>query len=329
MKTHFRFYAWAVLVFHLGVVLWGAFVRASGSGAGCGQHWPLCNGQIVPRAPLNATIIELTHRLSSGTALVSVLVLAIWAVRVFPRGYGVRGGALLALISTVAECAIGAALVLLHLVAANASLSRGLWLAAHLINTLFLLAALSVTAWLATTNGSQRVRYPRLPRMRQVLGLSVAGFVIAAILGGFAALGDTLIVSTSLTESIREDFSAFSNIFVRLRIFHPIVAGALGVYLLVLAVWVNASRRASAVAKCLGGTIALLVLFQFSLGIADVLLLTPTWLQLLHLLTADLLWIAFVLLAAELLPWERRDVSKESVRIPINVVTVSLYDNGS
>ena len=116
---------------------------------------------------------------------------------------------------------------------------------------------------------------------------------------------------------------------MRLRIFHPIVAGALGVYLLVLAVWVNASRRASAVAKCLGGTIALLVLFQFSLGIADVLLLTPTWLQLLHLLTADLLWIAFVLLAAELLPWERRDVSKESVRIPINVVTVSLYDNGS
>ncbi len=89
--------------------------------------------------------------------------------------------------------------------------------------------------------------------------------------------------------------------FVRLRILHPIVAGALGVCLLVLAFRVNASRRTNAFAKCLGGTVAALVLFQFSLGCADVLLKTPAWLQLLHLLAADLLWIAFVLLAAELL----------------------------
>ena len=149
---HFRFYAWAVLVFHLGVVVWGAFVRASGSGAGCGERWPLCNGQIVPRAPLTATLIEFSHRLTSGVALVSVVVLVIWAYRVFPKGNGVRRGAFLALVCTTIECAIGAALVLLRMVAANSSLSRGLWLAAHLMNTLFLLAALSVTAWLATTN---------------------------------------------------------------------------------------------------------------------------------------------------------------------------------
>jgi heme a synthase len=326
MKTHFRIYAWAVLGFHLAVVLWGAFVRASGSGAGCGEHWPLCNGQIVPRAPLNATLIELSHRLSSGIALVSVMVLAIWAFRVFPRGYGVRGGALLALVSAVAECAIGAALVVLRLVAANASFSRGLWLAAHLINTLFLLAALSVTSWLATTSGRRGVRYHQLPRMLKALGLSIAGFLIVAILGGFAALGDTLVVSTSLTESIREDFLAFSNIFVRLRILHPIVAVALGAWLLALAFRVNASRRANAVARCLGGTMALLVLFQFSLGIADVVLMTPTWLQLLHLLTADLLWISFVLLAAELLPWTRRGVSEGPQRVPTNAATASLYE---
>src|SRR5258708_25274996 len=99
--TRFARYAWSVLAFHLGVILWGAFVRASGSGAGCGQHWPLCNGQIVPATPLNATIIEFSHRLSSGIALVSVLALAIWAFRAFPRGFGVRGGALLALVSTL------------------------------------------------------------------------------------------------------------------------------------------------------------------------------------------------------------------------------------
>jgi heme a synthase len=302
MRARFGFYAWSVLAFHLAVVLWGAFVRASGSGAGCGQHWPLCNGQIVPRAPLNATLIEFGHRCTSGIAVVSVVILAVWAFRAFPRGYGVRGAALLALASTFTECAIGAALVLLRLVATDESLSRGLWLGAHLINTLFLLAALSLTAWQATPGGRRKAGFRRLPRVRWAVWLSVAGFMTAGILGTFAALGDTLAVSTSLAESFRADFSAYSNIFVRLRILHPIAAGALGVWLLVIAFQVIASTRSDAVAKRLGGAIAVLVLSQCSLGIADIVLKTPIWLQLMHLLGADLLWIAFVLLASELLP---------------------------
>jgi cytochrome c oxidase assembly protein subunit 15 len=299
MRARFTFYAWSVLAFHLVVILWGAFVRASGSGAGCGQHWPLCNGQIVPqivqRSPLNATLVEFGHRCTSGIALVSVLVLFIWAFRVFPRGYGVRGGALLALVSTVIECAIGAALVLLRLVGSNESLSRGLWLGAHLVNTLFLLAALSVTSWQATRG----VQYQYLPRASQVLALSIFGFLCAAILGGFAALGDTLSASTSLIESMRADFSASSNIFVRLRIFHPIAAAALGIWLLALTFQVWASRQAGAVAKRLSGIIAALVLSQAALGLGDITLRTPAWLQLMHLFGADLLWIACVLLASE------------------------------
>jgi len=319
MKTHFRFYAWAVLIFHLGVVVWGAFVRASNSGAGCGEHWPLCNGQIVPRAQLSATLIEFSHRLTSGIALVSVLVLVIWAYRVFPKGHGVRGAALLTLISTFEECAIGAALVLLRLVGANSSLSRGLWLAAHLINTLLLLAALAFTAWLASVGLRRGFRCTKQLRgISQILAVSTAGFLIAAILGGFAALGDTLVVSKSLTESFRADFSPLSNIFVRLRILHPLVAGGLGCGLLAIAFRVMASKGSNVVAKRLGGTMTVLVLFQFSLGVADIALKTPTWLQLLHLLIADLLWIAIVLLMAELLPWLRTNAGKES-RVPNNL----------
>src|SRR5258708_3052212 len=122
MRRRFAYYAWSVLGFHLAVILWGAFVRASGSGAGCGEHWPLCNGQIVPRQPLNATLIEFGHRCTSGIALLSVLALAVWAFRAFPRGHGVRSSAILALASTLTECAIGAALVLLRLVGSNESL---------------------------------------------------------------------------------------------------------------------------------------------------------------------------------------------------------------
>jgi len=222
------------------------------------------------------------------------------AFRAFPRGSGARAGAALALLSIFIECAIGAALVLLRLVGSNDSFSRGLWLAAHLVNTLFLLAALSITAWQATTIRRPSYRYTELPRARQALGLALVGFLCAAILGGFAALGDTLTAPASLTRAFQADFSAFSNIFVRLRILHPIVAGALGVRLLALAFQVIASKQSGVVAKRVGGTIAVLVLSQFILGVANIALLTPTWLQLLHLLGADLLWIACVLMACEL-----------------------------
>jgi cytochrome c oxidase assembly protein subunit 15 len=135
------------------------------------------------------------------------------------------------------------------------------------------------------------------------------GFLTAGILGTFAALGDTLTVSTSLAEGLRSDFSALSNIFVRLRILHPIVAGALGVWLLALAFQVIASRPSDVIAKRLGRTVGVLVLSQCALGMANIVLLTPPWLQLLHLLGADLLWIACVLLASELLSGPRRTTS--------------------
>ena len=57
MRPFTRF-AWAVLAANLAVVAWGAFVRATGSGAGCGQHWPPCNGAVVPRSPTAETAIE-------------------------------------------------------------------------------------------------------------------------------------------------------------------------------------------------------------------------------------------------------------------------------
>src|SRR6266851_6823632 len=125
MKQRFAAYAWFVLAVHVAVVLWGAFVRATGSGAGCGEHWPLCNGEVLPRAPLLATIIEFTHRITSGVALIVVIGLVVYAWRAYPKGHVVRLGALLSLIFTLTEALIGAALVLLGHVAKNSSTGRG------------------------------------------------------------------------------------------------------------------------------------------------------------------------------------------------------------
>jgi heme A synthase len=80
LSTLARF-AWGVLVYNLGVIVWGAYVRATRSGAGCGAHWPLCNGEVIPQSPDAAMLIEFSHRVTSGLALVSVVVLFAWAWR--------------------------------------------------------------------------------------------------------------------------------------------------------------------------------------------------------------------------------------------------------
>src|SRR6185312_14033701 len=142
-------FAWGLLGYETLVVVWGAYVRASGSGAGCGRHWPMCNGEVIPRAPHISTLIELSHRLSSGGALIGTLVLLAGAIRVYPRGHRVRRGAWVTASLMVVEALIGAALVLFELVAHDASMKRALSISLHLVNTFLLLASTSVTAWWA------------------------------------------------------------------------------------------------------------------------------------------------------------------------------------
>jgi heme A synthase len=288
--TSFARFAWGVLAYNLLVVMWGAYVRATGSGAGCGSHWPLCNGAVVPRAPEAATMIEFTHRLTSGLALVAVLVLAVWAFRAFPRGHAARkaGAASLALI--LVEALLGAGLVLFRYVADNASLGRAIYLSAHLVNTLLLLGAITLTAWFAMASGRALTS-----RLR---GAFAAGFALTLLLGvsgAVAALGDTLYPPSSLASGISDDFSPTAHALVRLRILHPAIAVLTCAYLGVVA-WLAAKRFGVRTnARMLGALIAV----QLAAGVVNVLLLAPVWMQLLHLVLGDLMWIALVLLAAE------------------------------
>src|ERR1035437_9962528 len=243
MPKTFARYAWAVLAYNVGVVLWGAFVRATGSGAGCGNHWPLCNGTATPGSPSAATIIEFTHRVTSGLDLALVALLVVWAFRRFPRQHPVRLGATLSALFLITEALVGAALVLLEHVAKNASVSRAYSLSTHLINTLTLLACLTLTAWWSTERVGQAVP-PALPRGRDVWmrGVSLTAGVVLGGRGALAALGDTLFPASSLAAGLAQDLDPAANIFLRLRIFHPMIAVAVGAWLLFYAVS-SASRR--------------------------------------------------------------------------------------
>jgi len=284
--------AWGVLAYNFVVVLWGAFVRASGSGAGCGDRWPLCNGVVVPHAARIQTIIEFTHRLSSGLSLVSVIVLAIWAFRLYPRGHRARLFAALSVVFLLAEALLGAGLVLFRYVAHNASAGRAAYLSAHLVNTQILLAMLTLTAWF----GRDPVSRPWRGAPRLIL-YALPVEILVAISGAIAALGDTLYPAASLASGVRQDFSQTASALLRLRALHPVMA-ILGAAVL-LAAARAAMRSKNAPTVRAGKILAALVAVQLIAGALNIALLAPIWIQLVHLLLADLVWVTLVVMALE------------------------------
>jgi heme A synthase len=288
-ERRFALYAWAVLAYNLLVILWGALVRVTGSGAGCGDHWPLCNGVVTPLSSGAQRFIEFTHRAMSGLDLALVAILVGWALRSFHGGHIVRFGAALSGVFLITEAAIGAGLVLLKLVVGDATAwSQSL----HLLNTLALLACLGLTAWWASGQKAARLR-------RRVAWTSSAALVLFALLivsGVIAALGDTLFPVRSLSEGFAQDFNPSANVFLKLRIWHPVLAVAVALWVLFYAL---AAVTGGGTARKLGGIVLAIMLFQLAAGSMTLLLLAPLWLQLTHVLLADLLWIAMVLLVAE------------------------------
>jgi heme A synthase len=293
-------FAWGVLVFTVAVILWGAYVRATGSGAGCGEHWPLCNGEVIPRAPAAETLIELAHRITSGLSLVLVLALAIWAFRLFPPGHRARAATGAAAVFVCIEALIGAGLVLLGLVADDRSVTRAIVLGVHLTNTFLLLAALALSGQYAATSApAPRWRHGGLTA---AAAAALAGCLVIGVSGAVAALGDTLFPAASLGEALRQDLSATAHVFLRLRVHHPWIAVLVGLGLGGFAL--HARNRFATRLGRLPTVLVAVIGAQILVGLVNVALLAPVWLQLVHLGLADALWIVLILLVAAALDAE-------------------------
>jgi heme A synthase len=291
--NRFSRYAWAVVGYNLLVILWGGYVRASGSGAGCGSHWPLCNGEVVPRTPTMATIVEFSHRLTSGLALILVVVLAIQAFRHYERRHPVRLFAGLSVFFMLTEALVGAGLVLFEYVAMNKSVARAWWMGAHLLNTFILVACLVITAWIATTG--ERLILAEHGRLKLLCLLTILATLLLGVSGAISALGATLFPVSSVAEGLRQDLSPTAHILVRLRIYHPIIASVVSTLMIVTAVAVRLwcpGRRTLLFSRVLIG----LVTIQFAVGLVNLLLHAPISLQIIHLLLSDLIWIVLILL---------------------------------
>lgn len=285
MKRPVASAAWLLLGYTVLVILWGAFVRATGSGAGCGSHWPLCNGEVIPRSPAVETLIEFGHRLSSGLLGLFVVGFVIAAFRAFPRGHRVRKGAAWTLVFIVTESLLGAGLVTFEWVAANDSQERVFVMAFHLVNTFLLLAVMTLTAWFA--RGGAPLRFRERAAVVIPVALTAVAVLVVGASGAVTALGDTL----TLTEGIQPEDSPVVARLVASRFYHPSIA----ILAFLLVGFVSMKN------PIFGRPLLGLYLVQLAIGAVNVYLKAPVWIQLVHLALSDVIWILLVLHAAKLL----------------------------
>lgn len=292
--ARFRVAAWLFVVYLVAVILFGAWVRISHAGDGCGANWPTCGGAILPADPSVEARIEFTHRVTSALAGVFGLGLLGWSWRRYGRG-PVTTAMGLTVLFLVFEGAIGAGIVLGGLTGDDDSAARAVVIALHLTNTL----ALTGFAVLAAHRSGGPRDAGFLPRPGAALGVGIALVVAAAVTGAVTALGDTLFpreVSDGgmFFARVVDDISPGNHFLVRLRAVHPLLALAAAGYL----VWWLRGERTTRWAPA----VRLLSAASVSIGVVDILLGAPGWLQLVHLGGAEALWIALILIWADRLP---------------------------
>jgi cytochrome c oxidase assembly protein subunit 15 len=291
-----RRFAWGVVAYFIAVILWGTMVRATGSGNGCGDHWPLCNGTVMQHSPRIDTIIEFTHRITSGILFFSAVGLLVWTFLGTVRGHLARWTASATVFLVLVEAVLGALLVKLGYTAASQSPMRPPFLALHLTTTLLLLAAITLTAHLLSrTAGYVRGSVRLVAPFGAVAAVVVV--MIVGVTGSLAALGDTLFPASSLSRALAQDFSAGSAWLVRWRWTHPTVAVLASIFL----IWILLrARRVDTNNRPLIALVLSLLGVVCVLGVLDVVLLAPVWVQVVHLLAADTLWVSLVVLTARL-----------------------------
>lgn len=298
MRSRLARLAWLSLAANVVVVLWGAVVRATVSGAGCGQHWPKCNGQFVPPLHSTRTLIEFSHRVTSGLALLLVVWLGVRAWKARHELPHVLGPALASVLFMILEALIGAGLVLLRLVELDASVTRAISMSLHLTNTFFLLGAMTWTAAAASFDTKPSfARAPKSARTIVVLGMGL--LLVTGVTGAIAALGDTLFPASTLAQGLTQDQAPAAHFLVRLRGLHPFFAIFAAALLALGANRLAEDASPRMVRSCRAFSLSLLV--QLVLGVINLVLLVPLWTQLLHLLSADAVMILFALVAAQAL----------------------------
>ena len=288
----FRALSMSALVGTVVIILSGDLVQATGSGAGCGENWPRCDGALIPAFDDAATGIEFTHRILTFVLSMVIVALVVRARKSFTPGHRIRRAVGYVAALFVLEVAIGALLVVFGWVDDDGSFGRVVADSLHLVNTFLLVAALVVVVYYAA-GGREASPGDLLRTASDVFGGAVV-LLLIGLTGAISSLADTLFPADSVLEGIREEFGSAAPFLLRVRAVHPIVAIAGGIVVFVIAKRLagGGGRSVSRYARAVHTGI----LIQLGLGALNLALLTPLETQIAHLLLADVVWIAYVLM---------------------------------
>jgi len=273
--------SWKVLlIYTFFVIIWGAFVRASGSGDGCGAHWPSCEGDFLLQAPDAKKMIEYTHRASSGLYGIFVFILSIWTMLSKKTSRTVKIFSAGVLFFTIAESLIGAKLVLSGLVGSNTSFARAVVMVIHLTNTLILVACNAGVIFFL----DQKTKFAEREKIKTAMkayGPVLLLFFLTGASGALAALGDTLYPSENLLAGFAMDIDPASPLIIKLRSLHPVFAFSL----VGLILWFTDPG------KYMGMVLIGLSISTLIVGLINLVLLAPIYMQLLHLGMVMMFWV--------------------------------------
>lgn len=278
--------------FNCAVILFGAVVRITGSGAGCGQHWPTCHGEVLHLPKSVETIIELTHRATSGLDLLLCILVLVLTFRVFEKGHWARKGAALSLLWMITEALVGARLVISELVGMNDTMPRALVMMIHLLNTSLLTSAILVALY------SARPQSPRFSQWRSAKSLrvwtAIACVLFISATGAVTALGDTVYPvaeeGVNLSQRWLEVQSSQEHFLKRVRMIHPIFAiGVSGLVAWLLVQTLDRIPTNAFARPWIKRSLAVMAL-QVALGVINIVLSAPGWMQVVHLAAALALW---------------------------------------
>lgn len=288
-RSQYKQFAFGLLAYTLLVILWGAWVRISHSGDGCGDTWPLCHGQLIPEAERGKTWVEYGHRLMSG--IYGLVVIYFWWVsrKLYPKGHYARKAALATLVFTISEALLGAKLVLFGLVTTNDTPYRAFIMALHQINSFLLTGSVALTYAAALLTEDLRVPTPQDRRYRLMPWV----IVIIGITGAWASLSNSLFPTDNLLQGLLDDFSSESHFLVRLRGFHPVLA-LLGGGSLALFFWLKAQTSESHLVQKRSVQMSGLLIAGILFGIATLLLHAPVWMKIVHLALAHCIWVVLL-----------------------------------
>ncbi len=275
----YRSYLVFLWIYSILVIVWGAWVRISKSGDGCGTSWPLCNNTIIPDTENTHTLIELTHRLSTGIYGILAILLVIWTFKLYSKQHNIRKISLFILSLTILEALIGAKLVLFGLVGGNTGVDRIIVMSLHQVTSVLLTGSVAKAYYLTFTN---KINPSYLIATLKIM------FLLIVATGGIAALSNTVFPSNSIIEGLMSDLDPNSHILLKLRIIHPILAMTLTFAMLFIIIKLYKDDPKYAI------KLSIFISIGVVIGLITLITLSPTYMKLIHLTIAHIIWAVIV-----------------------------------